>query len=155
MSGGHGGRAQVFISSVWTLPKDLSTFGMIDGLVLAFHHNLNGYPRVLRVLLQDAVNCFYDVLIPQDSPAEYILQRSFCSTTAFRKIVPDSNVDMRDVRNILLVSFGKVVVLSVDSLQQVAFAKVRHRHPASPDSSSLHIRCCRSLVLAAHDCVRW
>jgi hypothetical protein len=96
----------------------------IDGLVLSLYPSFNGQRQVLRVLLQDAKNCFYDVLIPQDSPSEYVTQRSFCSTTVFRKIVPDSNVDMRDVRNLLLVSFDKIVVFSVDNLQQVGFAKV-------------------------------
>jgi hypothetical protein len=118
----HGtNRAQVFSVSTWTLPTDLSP---IDGLVLSLYPSFNGQRQVLRVLLQDAKNCFYDVLIPQDSPSEYVTQRSFCSTTVFRKIVPDSNVDMRDVRNLLLVSFDKIVVFSVDNLQQVGFAKV-------------------------------
>jgi hypothetical protein len=72
----------------------------IDGLVLALYPDLNGRTSVLRVLLQDAKNCFYDVLIPQGSPSDLVIQRSFCSPTAFHKIVPDSNVDMSDVREV-------------------------------------------------------
>jgi hypothetical protein len=113
----------------WPLPPEVKP---VNGLVLSFEV-LSNWVRSIRVLLQDASNCFYAYEIPTLQPSQgYTLLHKYCfgTSSAFpllEKIVPDSSTNMTEVEVIYLVSLTHVAAITADTIEPITVVEVRTR----------------------------
>jgi hypothetical protein len=112
----------------WSLPPEVKP---VNGLVLSFEV-LSNWVESIRVLLQDASNCFYVYEIPTLQPSQgYTLLHKYCFGTSaafplLEKIVPDSSTNMSEVEVIYLVSLTHIAAITADTIKPITVVEVRH-----------------------------
>jgi hypothetical protein len=123
----------------WPVPPTVTP---VNGLVLSVNWTSYGFYQSLRVLLQDADNCFYDFDIPTLNYSAYSLRHKYCYDASYplwQRIVPDDINSMDLVKNIYLVSLDYVAAISIDTIQPITVAKVSV-HPCTSVRLGLTVR---------------